>query len=57
MDVARSTPQGAYYHADVIYLLPDKQSLYSNGQHTLALYIMCALPVGLESLLNVLLQS
>ncbi len=22
MDVARSTPQGAHYHADVIYLLP-----------------------------------
>ncbi len=22
MDVARSAPQGAHYHADVIYLLP-----------------------------------
>ncbi len=22
VDVARSTPQGAHYHADVIYLLP-----------------------------------
>ncbi len=68
MDFARSTPQGAHYHADVIYLLPlmgikkgasalwyselslrqlgSRQSLYPDGQHTLAFYIKCVQPVG-----------
>ncbi len=58
MDVARSAPQGARYHADVIYLLPKlgikgtralwyselnlhQQSLFSDGQHTLAFYTKC----------------
>ncbi len=52
MDVARSAPQGSNYHAEVIYLIGNKEGikglmvkpiptrfpLYPDGQHTLAFY-------------------
>ncbi len=76
MDVARSAPQGAHYHADVIYLLPkmgikkgasalwySELSIHQlgsrptvfcpDGQHTLAFYIKCVPPVGLDAVVVV----
>ncbi len=64
MDVVRSAPQGAHYHADVICLppelgikkeqvpygtpVPDQQPLYPDGQHTHAFYNKCVPPVLLS---------
>ncbi len=42
MDVARSAPQRAHYHADVMHLLSQQ------GEHTFASHTKCVAPVGLR---------